>query len=381
MKKSKIIITILIMFFISITITGCSYEELNELAIASALGIDYEDNSYKITAQILDFEKGEEAQKETVNLYEGVGKTIGEAIRNIYLQYPNKLHLGHLELIVINEGAVNKKFDDVLDYFLRSPEARSDAYLLVALNSSSKDILTPSLESEKTFTSDKIVDILKESERLQGSSSIYTVEDIAKVYLSKKVDPVLAAVKYKDDPSEFSNVVVTNLVALKNDNTITEDMNNNIATAYNLLYEKFNDIMLNINFNDDLIDIIVFKPKSEIKTNIKNNKLTINIKANVQGNISLINKDYNLQEKKLVSKLEKKTNAKLYDYINELIKFCQDNNVDLLGIKENIYKNHYKNYKNFKDKDINDLYQNIEIKVNTKINRYGNIYKGIGGNK
>ena len=25
--------------------------------------------------------------------------------------------------------------------------------------------------------------------------------------------------------------------------------------------------------------------------------------------------------------------------------------------------------------------KNIEIKVNTKINRYGNIYKGIGGNK
>ena len=40
MKKLKILLIIIILF----SLTGCSYVELNKLAIVSALGIDYKDN-------------------------------------------------------------------------------------------------------------------------------------------------------------------------------------------------------------------------------------------------------------------------------------------------------------------------------------------------
>lgn len=44
----KIIILIITIFLLS----GCSYRELNDLAIISAIGIDYDNNEFKLTAQV-----------------------------------------------------------------------------------------------------------------------------------------------------------------------------------------------------------------------------------------------------------------------------------------------------------------------------------------
>ena len=60
MKIKKLLLTLIILttlFFMS----GCSYKELNDLAIASAIGIDYENNEFIITSQILNFQKSEES--------------------------------------------------------------------------------------------------------------------------------------------------------------------------------------------------------------------------------------------------------------------------------------------------------------------------------
>ena len=48
--KKIITLTILLIFLC----TGCTYSEINDLAIANSVGIDYEDGIYTITLQIMD---------------------------------------------------------------------------------------------------------------------------------------------------------------------------------------------------------------------------------------------------------------------------------------------------------------------------------------
>ena len=79
MKKIKIILILVL----TILISGCSYKELNDLAIASALGIDYENNEYIISAQIMELKKQEKEDTSSALIYLGKGKTISEALRNI----------------------------------------------------------------------------------------------------------------------------------------------------------------------------------------------------------------------------------------------------------------------------------------------------------
>jgi len=57
MKKFLII-------FYSIFLVGCqNYRELNNSAIVSAIGIDKDDNNYKVSVQIANTEKSDDEQK------------------------------------------------------------------------------------------------------------------------------------------------------------------------------------------------------------------------------------------------------------------------------------------------------------------------------
>lgn len=376
MKIKKLLLTLIILttlFFMS----GCSYKELNDLAIASAIGIDYENNEFIITSQILNFQKNEESSEENVILYEGKGETIGEAIRNTYLQYPNKLHMGHLELIVLNKNAANEKLTEISDYFIRSPEARSNCYFMISTEGSAKDILTPSEESEDTFTANKIVKIVEDTKKYQGITTLMTLDQISIAFLSKGTYPVITSLKYEKDEEKYSNVISTGLVVLKEDNKITDELTKEEATAYNIINKNLTDVMLSFEYQDNNLNVIIFNPSSKINVKIKDNKLKINIDLTLEGHISVINKKLDLQKKENIKDIEHKTEEEVKRYINHLINFNKENNVDTLNIKNKIYKNYYKKYKEYENKNI---YEMAEINTNVTVNlyRYGNTYKSIG---
>ncbi len=376
MKIKKLLLILIILttlFFMS----GCSYQELNDLAIASAIGIDYENNEFIVTSQILNFQKNEESSEENVILYEGKGETIGEAIRNTYLQYPNKLHMGHLELIVLNKNAANEKLTEIIDYFIRSPEARSNCYFMISTEGSAKDILTPSEESEDTFTANKIVKIVEDTKKYQGTTTLMTLDQVSMAFLSKGIYPVITSLKYEKDEEKYSNVISTGLVVLKENNKITDELTKEEATAYNIINKNFTDVMLSFEYQDNNLNVIIFNPSSKIDVRIKENKLKVSINLTLEGHISVINKKINLQKKENIKDIEHKTEEEVKKYIDHLINFNKENNIDTLNIKNKIYKNYYKKYKEYENKNI---YEIAEINTNITVNlyRYGNTYKSIG---
>ena len=375
--KIKKLLLILIILTTLFSMSGCSYQELNDLAIASAIGIDYENNEFIVTSQILNFQKNEESSEENVILYEGKGETIGEAIRNTYLQYPNKLHMGHLELIVLNKNAANEKLTEIIDYFIRSPEARSNCYFMISTEGSAKDILTPSEESEDTFTANKIVKIVEDTKKYQGTTTLMTLDQVSIAFLSKGIYPVITSLKYEKDEEKYSNVISTGLVVLKENNKITDELTKEESTAYNIINKNFTDVMLSFEYQDNNLNVIIFNPSSKIDVKIKENKLKVDINLTLEGHISVINKKINLQKKENIKDIEHKTEEEVKKYIDHLINFNKENNIDTLNIKNKIYKNYYKKYKEYENKNI---YEIAEINTNITVNlyRYGDTYKSIG---
>lgn len=164
MKKIKIILILVL----TILISGCSYKELNDLAIASALGIDYENNEYIISAQIMELKKQEKEDTSSALIYLGKGKTISEALRNISLKYPNYLYLGHLELIIIGKGEINHGINNSLDYFIRTSDARNDALILVSTKNKAYEIINPNEETKEEFPVKDIVTTIRNSKERNG---------------------------------------------------------------------------------------------------------------------------------------------------------------------------------------------------------------------
>ena len=370
----KRIIRIILLTLIVISNSGCSYIELNKLAIVSALGIDYKNNEYEITAQVMDVTRSEGNNvKQTSLIYEAKGQTIGKAIRNLSEKYPKTVYLGHLEIIILGKETAEKKVNDVFDYILRSPEVRATGNVLVNKEETAKETLKPQNEKENSFATEQIKSSLENGTKRTGTVKLITFEEFLQDYLQKGIDPVIPLIKInKQSDSKTSNTIITNLAALKN-NKIQKEMNTEQSIAYNTINDNYYDVVITPKYQDKTIGIILFNPKTKIKTKLKNNQVFTTINIIIETKLNEVSFKINPNNKKTHKELEKVTKQELKKYITSLINYCKETNTDVLGIENNIYKNNYKEYKKYKD---SNFYENININIKTKIYRSGNTNKG-----
>ena len=141
--KAKILFLLIVMFVLN----GFSNErELNELAIASAIGIDYDTktNEYIITAQILNNKKenssgsgsGSLNSSSEIVVINSKSPSVQSALRNIIEESPKKLYLAHMKLLLISEKmAKSQDILDTLNFFIRDNEGSNDFMMGITRNS------------------------------------------------------------------------------------------------------------------------------------------------------------------------------------------------------------------------------------------------------
>lgn len=370
MKKLKILSIIIILF----SMTGCSYVELNKMAIVSALGIDYENDNYQITAQVMDVTKTEgNSLLQNSLIYEAEGKTIGEAIRNLSERYPKTIYLGHLQIIIIGKEIAESKMDDIFDFIFRSPEVRDTGNILVNKEQSAKKTLKPENEKKNSFATEQIKSSLENATKRTGTVKTITLQELFESYLKKGMDAVIPLIKVSVDKNNTSDTVIANLAVLKN-NKIYKEFSKEQSIAYNTINQNYYDIVINIKHKNQIIGVVVFNPNAKIQTKIKDNDVYTTIDITVETRINEVSSKINPNNSKTHKQFEKATQKELESYIDSLLDYCKETDTDVLGIGNNIYRNYYKDYRKYKS---NNLYKNVKINVKTKLYRSGNTNKGV----
>lgn len=366
---------IIILIFMTIFMTGCSYVELNELAIASAIGIDYEDNKFKLTAQIMDVKSGDSGVSlENALIYEAQGDTIAKAIRSFSTRYPKNIYFGHLEFIILSSDTAKYKLDEVFDYFMRSPEARTTSFVALTKNETAKEILNPKNEKKGSFPTEEIKSVLLDATKRNGTVYDITFEEFLSNYLKKGYDPVIPLITTSNKGLSSSSTIIEKLVPIKN-NVVYEELNNEESIAYNTINNNYYDVVIDSKYDNTNFAAILYNPKSKIELKLNNDKITVNININIESKVSEIDKKVDLNNVTVHRKIKETINSEINKYITDLLNYCKTNNTDILGLGNMIYKNYYKDYKKYQN--IN-LYEkiNFKININNKIYRHGNINKG-----
>ena len=94
MKKILIIILTLLLC------TGCfDYKEINDLAIINAIGVDYENDEYVITLEILNDQIDKDSSKITSYTKVGRGKNLTSAIENAADKLSKQLIFNHVKVL------------------------------------------------------------------------------------------------------------------------------------------------------------------------------------------------------------------------------------------------------------------------------------------
>ncbi len=125
---------IILIFFILLSCGCFNYNEIENTAIVCGMGIDYYNDNYYITYEIINSNKEHNSEKQSYTLL-GNGKTIDEAIKNLDDKSPKDISLKHLQIILISK---NINIED-LNIFINNNKIKN--YYLLLANEASIDAI------------------------------------------------------------------------------------------------------------------------------------------------------------------------------------------------------------------------------------------------
>ncbi|MFC0272049.1 Ger(x)C family spore germination protein [Metabacillus herbersteinensis] len=387
MKKT---ISFFFMFLLMINIlTGCwSRKELNELAIATALGIDKTEDGYLVSVQILNpgeiAGKGSTGRTEVVRFMKS-GDTVFEAIRKISTDSPRKIYVAHLREVVIGEELASEGIGKVLDILSRDHEMRTDFYITVAKGSTASDILNVQTALEKV-PANKLFDALENSEKNWAPTKTVSLDELISSIVSKGKEPILTGIYLYGDPetgSNFKNVQdvspetglrIDSIGVFKSDKLVGW-LNTNESKGFNYATDNVSSTIVNVPCEDGKISIETIRSKTKVKGKMEKGKPKIEINVSSEGNVGDVQCKVDLSKEETIKEIEDKYKNEIKDEIEAVIKKVQeDYQSDIFGFGEVIHRTDPKAWKRIEtnwDQEFESL--EVSVKVKAKIRRLGTI--------
>ena len=348
MKK---ILILLIMIF---SLTGCKdYIEINDLAILTGIVIDYTDDMYEVTAQLIVNDK-----KSNTKVFTTKSSSINEAIAELSKLSNKEVFISHLKVLIVTDNIIKNNID-FKDYFLRSSKSKMNFYVYV-INEDIKDKVL-NIYKENDGSSIYLEKMMKFNQNIFSSSTPLKFTEYAYFTLEKgytNIYPKIDIVKNNDKEVLY----LSNLTTFKDDKEF--ELSENESIFYNILTNKANKSSLTINCDENTFSIEIQDIKTKFKLN--DNKIYINNKSKTK--IVDYKCKYDLNKKETIEKLINLTNNYIEANINDLLKFIKKNDTDIIGIGNYIYKHKLKSYNKEYLSNIN-----FEVKSNTNITSVGEI--------
>lgn len=352
MKKILIIILTLLLC------TGCfDYKEINDLAIINAIGVDYENDEYVITLEILNDQIDKDSSKITSYTKVGHGKNLTSAIENAADKLSKQLMFNHIKLMILSKIIIEEKFENIIDLFLRNTYFRENFYVISATKNKPETLLNHTT-NEAPIASTAITDTLESIRYSSNTNVLKKFDEIVEEVITYGIDTCFSNITLKD------NEFIVDGMSIFNNYSYKSNLSNEYVKIYNLLTDNFDRPTYTINY--DNLSFTTAINNGKINAEIKSG--TINVTGNLMGRIIDNDPKYNIRDPKNLERIDNDFTNLLNKKIPEFIKVLQDNNSDILGITRNYYKK-----TRTKDKD---YWLKLDIKSNIKfnINKKGLIY-------
>ncbi|RAK22280.1 Ger(x)C family germination protein [Anoxybacillus vitaminiphilus] len=195
MELKKISSRFLLFVSILLLLSGCwSRRELNDLAVASAIGIDKHKDGYLLTAQIINPSQVAPLASSTpgtpVTIYQATGGTVFEALRQLTRKSSRKVYLSHLRIVVFSEEIAKEGLRNPLDFLSRDHELRTDFYIAVARKERAENVLKV-LNAQERIPANAFFSLLEVTEEAFAAATEKKIDELISEIVSEGKDPVL----------------------------------------------------------------------------------------------------------------------------------------------------------------------------------------------
>lgn len=389
MKKIKYLSLLLIIPLLS----GCyNYRELNELAINTALSIDYSNNNFNVIVEVINPTKQQDAVSANnspfVNYYSSA-PTLQEAFRNIVLDSPRQLYAAQLEMIILSEEAATNHMSEILEFFSREPESRTEVSFIIAKGDESlKSITIQTLLT--SFSSSNVKQSLDLQQKVLGLTPVYTLNELLNMYLDPTLEINLPSITVYGNPEEgdekenittSSPKVLTKVgtTAIFKEKDFLGYLTEEESKVHSIITGSTKESIITLNYKDNYSVFELYKIKSDISPSIKDNKITLNISG--KARIKEFHSNSNITEAKEVDNLNKELNKHIENVIKENFNSIREKyNTDIFSFRQSFYREDPKYYNTHcKDTWYESIFPNLtlEVKSNIKLYEKGNTLGGL----
>ena len=302
--------------------------------------------------------------------------------------YKKPFYGSQLQILILSKSVLENHLADVIDFFSRDPEMRSEFRIAIAKTDESLEGISLQTVLDN-LSSSNILDSLDKQSEILGLSVNLTLNDLTNMYLNPYLEIVLPSVFVEgniNEGEERENVTNTTQKAkikigttgIFKDNKLLGFLSFDESRALNLIRGDLEDTIVRLDTENGYI---VFEPnriKTKKESDVKNNKVKITIDGFAR--IKEVSDLTDLTSVKEIDNLEKKLNKKIEEMVQDAFINIRDNyNTDVFGFRDSYYKTDYKLFKEIDKNWYDDIFPQLEIEVTSKIKLYekGNTLGGI----
>lgn len=371
-NKSKIIISLIIIFFAT-SLCGCwDYVEIDDFKNAAGIAIDKDkiEDEYIVTVEIVEAYTG--AKELESHIVQSRGETIHIAFRNAIKKIGNKIQLSHARIVIISKDIAKEGIVPAIDLINRDAELRNDMWIMISQEQLASKILTKPKSQEEIISYD-IETAIKNNNQVGKYLGVETYK-LTDTLSSEGIDSALPMIKLapKNRELEFE---VSGTAVFKGEKMVGE-----LTEKETLMLQLFNgrelELILPIKIEGNgFVSLETLKYKKKIKVKLEEDKIVMNSYIDLDTTISeLANYGVNYidanERDKLKHIAEEQIENDIYMLLEKLQKQYKS---DAIGFGKVLKQKKPKAWKKVKD-NWNEVFEFLSINVSVNVNiRYSGL--------
>lgn len=354
----------------SLLLGGCwDRNEINDLAIVLATGVDRTEGEVELAAQIFVPRGGagegggpEQSASGVTLIRTAKGTTIAEALNRLQRQVSREMFWGHCEVIVISEEAGQQGLREYIDFFLRYPQFREHAYVFSS-KGKAKELLALLDPLERNSA-----ESLREMAIL-GLGARVTVLDLAKgikgpsetVILSR----LLVSPSTHTEQSSIVNSPTVNGLSLYNRGYYVKTVKEPLSLGVLMLANELNNIIMQVEVEGipGTFSVRPHKIEARLKPSIKAGKWSMAINIEMKGEVVLNTTNASLAEQQVMAAVEQAWEEDMKLWAEQAIQLAQDElHADLFQFAVKFRRQYPRQWK-AQQAQWDDIFSKLEVEV------------------
>ncbi|WP_255290497.1 Ger(x)C family spore germination protein [Bacillus cereus] len=386
MKKFSLIAVSCLL--LSIICGNFNRNELNEIAIVYAIGIDKGEKGYKISMQIINPKPAgnPSIEQPPVIVYQDEAKSIGKAIEQVSKKISREIHLSQIQLILIGETLMkNKGMEAILNYVLRNPKIPSVVDILVTRDIEASQALQVFSPLED-IPINEVVKTLKNTAENWGSHQRIFPTQLKAEIISEGKEVAIPTIKIIGESNDAKNqkifkklspnsyLALSGLTILRGNKSVGW-LNDNLSRTYYLLKGALKTSYFDAHCSKrEEFGLTILKTKTSITGHLKNGVPYFQITVRLIGDLNEFNCEMDVSNPKGVKKLEVKMEKKIRKHIESLLQTSKQLQSDFVGFGEILMIHDNSNWKKVQSR-WKEIYSSsrFDVHIQILIRNYGDI--------